>query len=118
MIVELIEQFFDEYPASEPDTIDTDEVITAVAKISRLTCSQNGTIRQQMIEKLMRYSWCGRLCCTALMEQHGARFPNLAVKNSDHFDSANRLPSKCLRCRVGQDVRRSAKHPGFLLFCV
>ncbi len=32
MIVELIEQFFDEYPASEPDTIDTDEVITAVAK--------------------------------------------------------------------------------------
>ncbi len=55
MIVELIEQFFDEYPASEPHTIDTDEVITAAAKtVAELTCSQNGTIRQQMIEKLMR----------------------------------------------------------------
>ncbi len=39
----------------EPDTIDTDEVITAVAKtVAELTCSQNGTIRQKMIEKLMR----------------------------------------------------------------
>ncbi len=55
IIVELIEQFFDEYPASEPDTIDTDEVITAIAKtVAELTCSQNRTIRQQMIEKLMR----------------------------------------------------------------
>ncbi len=54
MIVELIEQFFDEYPANGPDTIDTDEVITAVAKtVAELTSSQDGTIRQQMIEKLM-----------------------------------------------------------------
>ncbi len=55
MMIELIEQFFDEYPASETDTIDTDEVITAIAKtIAELTCSQSGTIRQQVIEKLMR----------------------------------------------------------------
>ncbi len=55
MIVELIEQFCDEYPASESDTIDTDEVITAVAKtVAEITCSQSGTIRQQIIEKLMR----------------------------------------------------------------
>ncbi len=57
IMTELIEEFFDEYPAitSEPDAIDTDEVITAVAKtVAELTCSQNGTIRQQIIEKLMR----------------------------------------------------------------
>ncbi len=54
-ITELIEQFFDEYSASEQATIDTDEVITAVANtVAELTSSQNGTIRQQMIENLMR----------------------------------------------------------------
>jgi hypothetical protein len=57
MIVELIDQFFEDYAATsgEPDTIDTDEVITAVAKtVAELTCSQDGTARQQMIEQLMR----------------------------------------------------------------
>jgi hypothetical protein len=57
MIVELIDQFFEEYPATPggPDTIDTDEVVTAIAKVvAELTCSQNATIRQQMIEQLMR----------------------------------------------------------------
>ena len=56
MIVELIDDFFAEYPATtgEPDTIDTDEVITAIAKtVAELTCSQNGAIRQQLIERLM-----------------------------------------------------------------
>jgi hypothetical protein len=34
---------------------DTDEVITALAKtVADLTCSQNGTVRQQIIEPLMR----------------------------------------------------------------
>jgi hypothetical protein len=38
----------------EPDTIDTDEVVTAIAKtVAELTCGQDGTIRQQLIE-LMR----------------------------------------------------------------
>jgi len=57
MIVELIDQFFAEYPAAggEPDTIETDEVVTAIAKtVAELTCSQNGSMRQQIIEKLMR----------------------------------------------------------------
>ena len=49
MIVELIDDFFAEYPANtgESDTIDTDEVITAIAKtMAELTCSQDGAIRQ------------------------------------------------------------------------
>ena len=57
MMVELIDQFFEEYPAATgdgSDTIDTDELITAIAKtVADLTCSQNGTIRQQIVEKLM-----------------------------------------------------------------
>jgi hypothetical protein len=57
MIVALIDDFFAEYPATagEPDTIDTDEVIIAIAKtVAELTCSQDSTIRQQLIERLMR----------------------------------------------------------------
>jgi len=57
LIVELIDDFFAEYPvaAGEPDTIDTDEVITAVAKtVAELTSSQDGAVRQSMIEQLMR----------------------------------------------------------------
>jgi hypothetical protein len=55
LMVELIDQFFAEYPAAggEPDTVDTDEVVTAIAKtVAELTCSQNGSVRQQIIEKL------------------------------------------------------------------
>jgi len=57
MIMDLLEDFFSEYPAShgEPDTIDTDEVISALAKtVAELTRGQNGANRQQIIEKLMR----------------------------------------------------------------
>ena len=57
MIVKLIDDFFAECPATtgEPDTIDTDEVITAIAKtVAELTCSQDGATRQQLIERLMR----------------------------------------------------------------
>ncbi len=57
MMVELIDQFFTENPApeDEPDTIDTDEVVSAVAKtVAELTCSQDATGRQQIIENLMR----------------------------------------------------------------
>ena len=57
MMVELIENFFAEYPTAsgEPDTIDTDEVIIALAKtVADLTCGQNSTVRQQIIETLMR----------------------------------------------------------------
>jgi hypothetical protein len=57
MIIDLLEDFFAEYPTpqGEPDTIDTDEVITALAKtVAELTCGQNGANRQQIMEKLMR----------------------------------------------------------------
>ena len=57
MMLELIDDFFAEYPAAsaEPDVIDTDEVVTAIAKtVAELTCGQDGTIRQQLIEQLMR----------------------------------------------------------------
>ena len=58
MMVELVDQFFEEFPAATgdgSDTIDTDELITAIAKtVADLTCGQNGTIRQQIMEKLMR----------------------------------------------------------------
>ncbi len=56
-MVELIDQFFEDYPATAdgPDTIDTDEVLTAIAKtVAELTCSHDGKIRQQIIERLMR----------------------------------------------------------------
>ena len=57
MIVELIDDFFAEYPVNpgESDPIDTSEVITAIAKtVAELTCSQDSAIRQQLIEQLMR----------------------------------------------------------------
>ena len=57
MIVELIDDFFEEYPAGtvESDTIDPDEVVTAIAKtVAEFTCSQDGATRQQLIEQLMQ----------------------------------------------------------------
>jgi hypothetical protein len=57
MMVELLDEFFAEYPAAggEPDAIDTDEVVTAIAKtVAELTCGQDVTVRQQLIEQLMR----------------------------------------------------------------
>ncbi len=57
LIVELIDDFFAENPVAtgEPNTIDTDELITAVAKtVAELTSSQGGEVRQSMIEQLMR----------------------------------------------------------------
>jgi hypothetical protein len=82
MMVELIDDFFAEYPVEggEPDTIDTDEVITAVAKtVAELTCKHDNSVRQQIIETLMReimglrcrvssgrHNTSGWLCCSAL----------------------------------------------------
>jgi len=57
LIVEVIDNFFAEYPVSseEPDTVDTQEVIIAIAKtMAELTYSQDATGRQEMIEQLMR----------------------------------------------------------------
>jgi hypothetical protein len=57
LIVEVVDSFFAEYPVSAeaPDIIDTDEVITALAKtVAELTCSQDAATRQNIIEQLNR----------------------------------------------------------------
>jgi hypothetical protein len=59
MLVELIDDFFAEYPAAagsdKVDTTEADEVIDAIAKtVAELTSQQDGVICQQMIEQLMR----------------------------------------------------------------
>jgi hypothetical protein len=59
MLVELIDDFFAEHPATagsdKVDTSEADEVIDAIAKtVAELTSQQDGAIRQQLIEQLMR----------------------------------------------------------------
>jgi hypothetical protein len=59
MMVELIDDFLAEYPAAagadKVDTGEADEVIDAIAKtVAELTSQQDGSIRQQVIEQLMR----------------------------------------------------------------
>jgi hypothetical protein len=57
LIVELVDDFFAQYPVAmgETDAIDSDEVVTAVAKtVAELTSSQDPAIRQNIIEQLMR----------------------------------------------------------------
>ena len=60
MMVELIDDFFAEYPATSggSDNVDigeADEVIDAIAKtFAELTSQQDGLICQRLIEQLMR----------------------------------------------------------------
>lgn len=57
LIVETIDSFFAEYPisADEPDAVDTDEIVIAVAKtVAELTCALDEAGRRAMIEQLMR----------------------------------------------------------------
>jgi hypothetical protein len=59
MMVELIDDFFADNPATagsdKVDTSEADEVIDAIAKtVAELTSQQDGIIRQQVIEHLMR----------------------------------------------------------------
>ena len=59
LMVELIDDFFAEYPATagsdKVDTDEADEVIDAIAKtVAELTSQQEGVIRQHVIEELMR----------------------------------------------------------------
>jgi len=58
-MVELIDDFFaDNAATAGSDTVDTseaDEVIDAIAKtVAELTSQQDGVIRQQVIDQLMR----------------------------------------------------------------
>jgi hypothetical protein len=59
MIIELIDDFFAENPATagsdRVDTAEADEVIDAIAKtVAEPTSQQDGLIRQQVIEELTR----------------------------------------------------------------
>jgi hypothetical protein len=60
MMVELIDDFLADHPATvggsdKVDTGEADEVIVAIAKtVAELTSGQDGAIRQQLIEELMR----------------------------------------------------------------
>ena len=59
MMVELIDDFFADYPAiagsDKVDTTEADEVIDAIAKtVAELTSQQDGVIRQQVVEQLMQ----------------------------------------------------------------
>ena len=60
MMVDLIDDFFTEYPSTaggsdKVDTSEADEVIVAIAKtVAELTSGQDDAIRQQLIEQLMR----------------------------------------------------------------
>jgi hypothetical protein len=60
MMVELIDDFFAEYPptpsgSDKVDTEEADEVIEAIAKtVAELTSKQDGLFRQHLIEQLMR----------------------------------------------------------------
>jgi hypothetical protein len=59
MMVELIDDFLAENPTTagsdKVDTSEADEVIDAIAKtVAELTSQQDGVIRQQVIEHLMR----------------------------------------------------------------
>jgi hypothetical protein len=57
LLIETIDAFFEEYPVSseEPDVIDTNEVIVAIAKtMAELTYTQDGAGRQNMIDQLVR----------------------------------------------------------------
>jgi hypothetical protein len=59
-MVDLIDDFLAEYSSTSDgsdavDTAEADEVIDAIAKsVAELTCRQDGMIRQQLIEQLMR----------------------------------------------------------------
>ena len=60
MMVDLIEAFLAEHPSTaggsdKVDTDEADEVIVAIAKtVAELTSGQDGAIRKQLIEQLMR----------------------------------------------------------------
>ena len=55
LLVDVIDQYFDEYTAREDNTVDTGEVIVAVAKtVAEMTASQDKSGRQEIIERLTR----------------------------------------------------------------
>ena len=57
LLVDLIDQFYAELPSTsgDADSIDSDEVIEAIAKtVAELTSGQDGAGRQKIVEQLMK----------------------------------------------------------------
>jgi hypothetical protein len=55
LFVDVLDQFYEEYPVAEDGAIDTNEVIDAVAKtVAEVTAGQDKAARQEIIEQLMR----------------------------------------------------------------
>jgi hypothetical protein len=57
LMIDLIEEFFEEVPTGtgESGAFDTDEVITAVAKVvAELTSGRDAALRQTMLDQLTR----------------------------------------------------------------
>ena len=112
MMVELIDDFFADYPATagsdKVDTTEADEVIDAIAKtVAELTSQQDGFIRQQVIEQLMRqimhYDADFRreeaTSAVGSNAKHRRRLPN----------TGHRANSTPWLCWTGRRVIRSAK---------
>jgi hypothetical protein len=57
LIADVIDDFYAEYGSlsGEKDTVDVDEIITALAKtVAEMTYGSNATLRQRILEDLMR----------------------------------------------------------------
>jgi len=55
LFVDVLDQYYEEFPAGDDGEIDTEEVITAVAKtVAEMTAGQDKANRQQIIKRLMR----------------------------------------------------------------
>jgi len=55
LFVDVIDEFFEEYPAGEDNAVDTEEVIDAIAKtVAEMTAVQDKAGRQEIIERLTR----------------------------------------------------------------
>jgi len=57
LIADVIDDFYAEYGSlsGEKDTVDVDEIITALAKtVAEMTYGSNATLRQRIVEDLMR----------------------------------------------------------------
>jgi hypothetical protein len=55
LLVDVIDQYFDEFTDREDSTVDTNEVIDAVAKtVAEMTSGQDKAGRQEIIDRLMR----------------------------------------------------------------
>jgi hypothetical protein len=114
MMVELIDDFFAEYPAAagsdKVDTAEADEVIDAIAKtVAELTSQQDGLIRQQVIEHLMRQIMhCdGEFNREEATSAVGSHAKHWLLRVDWNTGTNSTLPP----CRTGRGVIRPCKGP-------